>query len=261
LPTILDLAGLELPTGIDGLSLRPLIDDDGEAPPREAWSYAARTNLGVSLRTEGSYKYIFNDSPWPPFAGGAELYHVADDPEERTNLVPAKPAVARSFRERVEKTLSGISGVWIQFSNDGPGSFQGELRGTIGDTRIKSIDAPAGGLQWIPGAAPRFSVPAGTSFSLVLDEPVLAAVSVVGTWRGEHGNEMPFDWKIDPATLSSPRALVLGSSGWTEHQDGHETGTRIKAWWQGPERWQGPPLMDDNPALRRELEALGYLGR
>ena len=50
LPTILDLAGVDPLTGIDGTSLTALMNG-GTDVPRDAWSYGPATNAGVSLRT------------------------------------------------------------------------------------------------------------------------------------------------------------------------------------------------------------------
>ena len=81
-PPLADLAGFELPAGLEGRSLRPLLAD-----PRAAWDKAAYTQvkrgpiMGRSVRTE-RWRY----TEWDDGRAGAELYDHDADPGEHANL-------------------------------------------------------------------------------------------------------------------------------------------------------------------------------
>jgi arylsulfatase A-like enzyme len=97
-PTVLDFAGLAVPAGIDGRSLRPLV----EGRPRE-WRtdffYEHHYHHGGKIpRTEGvrtaDWKYITYFDVDPPFE---ELYDLRADPFEERNL-----ATDAGHRDRLE---------------------------------------------------------------------------------------------------------------------------------------------------------------
>jgi iduronate 2-sulfatase len=79
-PTLTDLCGLPLPSGLEGISLAPLLDD-----PNRAWKKAVftvvsrRGGLGRAVRTE-SHELIV----WPD--GSEQLYDHSRDPHEYENL-------------------------------------------------------------------------------------------------------------------------------------------------------------------------------
>jgi arylsulfatase A-like enzyme len=99
-PTILDFAGLEVPAEMDGVSLLPLLDNPKAAVRETAalinvWGPQAAHSYGVVTR---DYKYLY----WP-FEGGdleptEELYHLAKDPGELTNLAPVKGKDLKKMR-------------------------------------------------------------------------------------------------------------------------------------------------------------------
>ncbi len=86
-PTLADLCGLEPPKGLEGKSLRPLLDD-----PSAVWKEGAITVvhrggagdkgfLGRSIRTE-RYRY----TEWDDGKKGVQLYDHDNDPHEYVNL-------------------------------------------------------------------------------------------------------------------------------------------------------------------------------
>jgi uncharacterized sulfatase len=83
-PTLVDLAGLPPVARLDGVSLRPLLEDPGRPVKDSAFSMlkvgAARTaRAGRSVRTD-RWRYTL----WPD--GEEELFDLARDPDARTNL-------------------------------------------------------------------------------------------------------------------------------------------------------------------------------
>jgi uncharacterized sulfatase len=92
-PTLVDLAGLPPVSGLDGASLRPLLEDPA-APWRKAavsFRKAKAPGFGVSVRTD-RYRY----TEWPD--GSEELYDHLADPEE-TQSVVADPKAAEALAE------------------------------------------------------------------------------------------------------------------------------------------------------------------
>ena len=92
-PALCELCGLKPPAGLEGHSLKPLLDD-----PQARWDHPAYTvagnakNLGVAVRT-AKYRY----AEWAGGNNGAMLTDPADDPDETKNLIDdPKYAIARA---------------------------------------------------------------------------------------------------------------------------------------------------------------------
>ncbi len=101
-PTLADLCGLEAPTGLEGVSLTPLLDDPSGSVKDVAFSQVQWEDriFGRTVRTD-SYRYI----RWDGDGGGEELYDHMADPREFTNLaldVRHEDTLAR-MRSRLEE--------------------------------------------------------------------------------------------------------------------------------------------------------------
>jgi len=107
--TILDLLLGHVPDGLDGLSLRPLIEGGGSASGFEARvriaavavneSRSGRTRLRkLALIGPGGLKLILD-----PEEGAPEVFDLERDPEETRNLVGSERAGAGSLRERAAR--------------------------------------------------------------------------------------------------------------------------------------------------------------
>ena len=91
-PTLVDIAGLKPPVGLQGMSLRPLLDHpERRGKKKVAYSVVTRgPKLGYAVRNQ-NWRY----SKWPD---GEELYNLNNDPEEKKNLV-SFPHVAERLAE------------------------------------------------------------------------------------------------------------------------------------------------------------------
>ncbi len=113
-PTLLDLCGLPPARDVDGVSLRPVLDDPQASVrpaaytqhPRPAYYKAVPDAMGVSVRTD-RYRY----TQWRDFGGGqivaSELYDHQRDPQETRNLAPAPPdpSAMQAARRLLEKVF------------------------------------------------------------------------------------------------------------------------------------------------------------
>ncbi|MGL6076257.1 MAG: sulfatase [Fimbriiglobus sp.] len=99
-PTLCELAGLKLPAGLEGHSLKPLLNDAKAKWEHPAFSIAGQgpENLGVAVRTD-KYRY----AEWTSGKNGAILFDVIADPNEEKNL-----ADDPKFAE-VRKQLSSLA--------------------------------------------------------------------------------------------------------------------------------------------------------
>jgi arylsulfatase A-like enzyme len=93
-PTLLDYAGIEAPEGMSGRSLRPLMEGGADEP---RLTFAEQINLFdsnahmVTKRPHDDFLYCAMDAGWklvyrPTNPQLSELFHIAEDPKELTNL-------------------------------------------------------------------------------------------------------------------------------------------------------------------------------
>jgi iduronate 2-sulfatase len=103
-PTLADLCGLPAPNNLQGLSLRPLLEDPGKAWTRPAFTQVTGPKrTGYSVRTE-RWRY----TKWGGGTQGHELYDYESDPGELTNLaVESKyESVMTELRTRIKQQQS-----------------------------------------------------------------------------------------------------------------------------------------------------------
>ena len=106
-PTVLDLAGLPVPEGLDGESLAPLAAGKS-GPDRDAYieTFYPRENYGWSeLVGLVSEKWKLVRAPRP------ELYDLAADPGETRNLATSAGSVAAELGRRLEAVLRSAAGI------------------------------------------------------------------------------------------------------------------------------------------------------
>jgi arylsulfatase A-like enzyme len=96
-PTFIELAGGRSPSGIDAVSLVPLLREVAMPAGRELYFVRREggpTYGGKSYEAiiRGDWKLLQND-PWTPL----ELYNIKQDPEEKSNVVRQHPEVFREL--------------------------------------------------------------------------------------------------------------------------------------------------------------------
>lgn len=93
-PTLADLAGLTPPNNLEGVSLKPLLEDPNKAWERPAFTQVQRGNFpGYTVRTE-RWRYI----EWDDDKKGSQLYDHDADPHEFVNLA-SEPKYAQTVQE------------------------------------------------------------------------------------------------------------------------------------------------------------------
>ena len=101
MPTLLDLAGVEVPDTVEGRSLRPLLA--GEDP---AWRDCVHVEHAPRFHalTNGKEKYV-----WFVPDGREQFFDLAADPQERHDLIADTAAAARveHYRARLVQELQG----------------------------------------------------------------------------------------------------------------------------------------------------------
>lgn len=98
-PTLVDLAGLPAPAGLEGLSLRPLLQDPG-ATLHEVVYGLRRTRVAPLARSLRTVRLRFTE--WPD--GSLELYDLERDPGELDNLAsqPGQAELVSRLRARLQ---------------------------------------------------------------------------------------------------------------------------------------------------------------
>ncbi len=107
-PTLADLCGLPAPTGLDGASLKPLVEDPAASLhkvaisqyPRGGATTSSHPLMGYSIRDERWRLTVWRDRKEGTIAA-TELYDEANDPAETVNL--ADKAEHKAVVERLSK--------------------------------------------------------------------------------------------------------------------------------------------------------------
>jgi arylsulfatase A-like enzyme len=107
LPTLLSLAGVNVPSGLDGMSIAPLLLGTGAPPARQfKWHFPHYNNQGgrpAGALRDGDWKYVkYYDT------GEVELYNLKNDIGETKNLANANPQQAKQLGAEHERWLNDI---------------------------------------------------------------------------------------------------------------------------------------------------------
>ncbi len=97
-PTAVEIANMGSPTGVDGVSLMPLLRG-GRVKNREPfyWELPSKTNRVQAIRS-GHWKAVREDPQGP-----LQLYDLRHDPGERQSVAEANPEIAAQLNELIAK--------------------------------------------------------------------------------------------------------------------------------------------------------------
>jgi arylsulfatase A-like enzyme len=106
-PTLLELAGLEVPPSLDGVSLAPLLTGRGPAPQRPLfWHFPHYTNQGsrpTGAMRDGNWMLVeFYDEE------KAELYDLGADPGQRVDVAGRNPGRAAQMRAALARWRASV---------------------------------------------------------------------------------------------------------------------------------------------------------
>lgn len=103
LPTIGDVAGVDVPAWLDGVSLAPTLLGRGRQTPHEDLYWEFHEQGGKQALRRGDWKAVRLDWISRP-DGPIELYNLSTDPGETRNVAAAHPEVAADLARRMSAT-------------------------------------------------------------------------------------------------------------------------------------------------------------
>lgn len=259
--TILDLAGLPEAPEIDGVSLAPMAAGEAIEIPSEAWSYAAKTNYGISLRLDSGVKYIFNNTAWTPANGREEVYDLTTDPHELANNAGETSQLADLRRQTNQHIKNNVLGLQVRIVNQGAvdlrGTFELDRDQDLLLTKVKGHGVPDNGIVMVSDRALEWTATAGSDFLIHLEDLRCESIRIIGSSEQDLTNELDFAVSIADAT--EPLWIARTSSGWsrsTTRPVEADAFIRIELRGTGFERTGTDTTID--PELAEQLRILGY---
>ncbi len=255
-PTVLDLLGLPVPGGLDGRSLVPLLRGAAPAAPRLAAAYAGSSNLGLALYAGGHRKYVLNDTPWPPLAGTDALFQTGRTAGDEHLAAETAPMDRAFLHEQALRLLARGAGLHLRIWNGETVVLGGSLQGPcIHPLTVKSVAVRPGAVAWVRRQEVSFEVLPSETIELRIDSPTSPCLALYGSLSEDDDS---FRLVLDP---SAGREQLFGyvRDQWISLKAGAAPRTGVHAWLEGPfiESARDPVATD--AALRRQLQALGYV--
>ena len=125
-PTILDVLGEEVPGGhkVDGVSLTATLTDQSASSPRNSflmhYPHSPHRSKYFTVYREGDWKVIYHYFPSKESEGGHyQLYNLAADPFEGTNLAASEPKKLKQLMTRLQTKLVNHEAVYPVTEKDG----------------------------------------------------------------------------------------------------------------------------------------------
>jgi len=128
-PTVLDLAGVPAPPGLDGVSLVPALAA-GRALDLEAFLEACGRVRGTGRdrrRAWRTARWKFIEAPHAPDVAD-ELYDLAADPRERRNVAGSEPALVAGFKAKIAAVEAGAVGAGEALGAEEEAAVEARLR-------------------------------------------------------------------------------------------------------------------------------------
>ncbi len=256
MPTLLDYAGLPIPEGIDGTSLRESISGDhveGDIPTRPAFSYASASNYGLSMRDGSGLAVIMRNGAWEAQSNRTEVF--MDSKEIFTeDLKEDTERKVDDFLRRIALQVEGVvPGIRILVNNSqGNRRIDGSLRGPlIGRSSVKISNPQSGILRPGSDGAAVFSVEPHSKVIWVAE-----GLSPAPLWLDLDGQRFRVDLSDHRAVLHIDRT----ATGWgAVHEAEGRQGDGVTVWWSGRSSNSAPAGIAVDSRLRDQLEALGYV--
>lgn len=245
-PTVLELAGLEPLSGIDGRSLVPLARG-GALPARDAWAAALSTHRGVARRGPDGVKVIFESSMWAPPDAAMWRYDLRSDPGE---LAP-EPLVDAAATEEFVERMGELPGLYVEGTNPSATPLRFSV---VASDRLEAFHAPGASFSCCerePGTV-RVTVPANGRLRLVLPDP---AAEWDAELRLEHEGAPARVHAILLDASFEPFAYARSAGGWTAVAADTTPPEGIRVWRVGQAAAGEGPSTEHLDRLR----ALGYI--
>ncbi len=262
-PTLLDLAGLEVPPGLDGVSLRGLIEGGNADIPAVATSYFSLDH-GISLRVQNRWKYLYDASAWAPDADpGREsrrreaLYRLPGGESPRDNLAPDHPLVRRlraQARRLLEERLAGLR---VRVDNGLASPFAGTLQGDLIRAGVPKSFGSSAPLTRVAETVATLSVASGQRLELLFERVGEPRFELEVTSAGDEVAGEPL--AIDLETMALPATFRWTGTGWQTDAGRSSPAVAVTLEWHRAAGIGGMVPFEQDPQLRRQLEALGYL--
>ena len=256
-PTVLELAGVAVPEGIDGESLRPLMAGVQEPAGRAAWAYSASTNHGLSYLSPGGIKIDWRNSVWKPIAGELVWFRTGEFSEEPLAAAPAT-AEAQGMARFMEGTFARrAAGLRMELENLSGFPLQVGIHSDLIDpASVKSPRLAGPSLDWrYIGFADATLGPRET-LAFHLERALRPEVELAIEARREgcdNLGRLTVSQSVERLREPWSQRLALPGCG----NSGGAGGLELRLQWHGP-----PPAataQDADQGLKQDLAALGYL--
>ena len=256
-PTLLELAGVAVPQGIDGESLGPLLAGAQEPAGRAAFAYSASTNHGLSLLSPGGLKLDWRNSVWKPIASELVWFRTREFDEEPLAAAPTT-ADASEMARAMESTFGRrAAGLRLEVENLSDLPLQLGIHSDLVDpASVKSARLAGPRLEWKYIGFAAVNLGPRETLAFHLERALRPDVELAIEARGEGCDE--------PAKLTVATRVEKLRDGWSKRlavvgcgPGGKGGGLELRLQWQGPA--PAATALDADESLKQDLAALGYL--
>jgi arylsulfatase A-like enzyme len=212
-PTLLDLLDVEADYEMDGRSLMPLVEGGRPAATDDRYTFVPGS--GFAWKTPEGKKVILRNALLQESFGRHELFDLAADPDETTNLLDSgEDAVPEGLRRSIRSTLRGLPAVYLGLQDFAGRELELSLKGPgLTRDRVYAIEMEGDGFVedgkvWRGKIRPQEGA--------VLFFLGLSPQATVGLELGDSsGEEAPLRFSLELARLSKGRLRIAseGSSG------------------------------------------------
>jgi hypothetical protein len=216
------------------------------------------------VRWEGRWKYIYQDSVWPPIHGREALYDVASG---RDIPVAEWPADLTLRNQAIETLENDTAGLRLELANAGSDWLELSLEGELfGPVSTKSANLPCSCVEWKGKRKVELRIPPEEEFGLTVIRVKSDRIQLQGTFfHPSCTGNLPFeiDWPVAalPESKSRSRAVHLDLEACLVGEDDQEPlSTGLAVWWEGPTKPAASTGgLEVDEELVQQLKGLGYV--